>query len=119
MRIPNWIGPCALLALGSVCCAPATSAAPPADAKKATIAPEIASLLKASTAAYKKMHAYQHTARYVWDAGDTKLEATYILALDRPNKFCYKSDTIPERLQQFLPGGAAVSDGKTFFNYRG
>lgn len=89
-------------------------AEPPA-AVKSSLKPEVAALIKASTDIYKKMKSYRHTAVVVLEGKDEsgvtrKQETRYTLALDRPNKFVYKDDS--------KPATAAVSDGKTFINYK-
>ena len=87
---------------------------PPAP--KINLKPDVAALLKQSTDAYKKMKSYRHTAVFVAELKDPMTGQTlkqvnrYTLALERPNKFVYKNDT--------QPTAAAVSDGKTFINFR-
>ena len=89
---------------------------PPA-ARKSSVKPDVSALLKESTDAYKKMKSYRHTAIFLLEGkdpttGDTRTQSTkYTLALERPNKFVYKSDSEPI--------AAAVSDGKTFINFKG
>src|SRR5438105_1776586 len=90
-------------------------AAPDDTAKKAELKPDVAALLKQSTEAYQKMKTYQHTAAVKLEisAQGEKHDETkkYTLALERPNKFCYK-------LNEGAASGAAVSDGKTSFIYK-
>ena len=93
---------------------------PPVDppgAPKSSVKSEVTALLKQATGAYKQMKSYRHTALYVLEGknpttGETvKRETRYTLALERPNRFAYKNDSRPQ--------GSAVSDGKTFVNFRG
>lgn len=83
-------------------------------AEKAALKPEVAALLKESTAVYSAMKSYRHVSEYIIKGqnqeGEINRTLTYTLALERPNKFCYKSDE--------ATGDAAVSDGKTFINHR-
>ena len=85
-----------------------------APAAKAELKPEIAALLKQSTSVYSAMKSYRHISEYIVKGqnqdGEINRTLTYTLALERPNKFCYKSDE--------ANGDAAVSDGKTFINHR-
>ena len=85
-----------------------------APASKAELKPEIAALLKESTAVYSAMKSYRHVSEYIEKGqnqdGENNHPPTYTLALERPNKFCYKSDE--------ANGAAAVSDGRTFINHR-
>ena len=85
-----------------------------APAAKAELKPDIAALLKESAAVYSAMKSYRHVSEYIIKGqnqdGEINRTLTYTLALERPNKFCYKSDE--------ANGDAAVSDGKTFINYR-
>ncbi|MCW3095036.1 MAG: hypothetical protein JWL77_654 [Chthonomonadaceae bacterium] len=89
---------------------------PPATAK-VNLKPDVAALIKQSTDIYKKMKSYRHTALFVAEFKNpmngqaVKREQHYTLALERPNKFAYKNDT--------QPTAAAVSDGKTFINFKG
>jgi outer membrane lipoprotein-sorting protein len=91
-------------------------AAPPI-APKSSVKPDVAALLKQSTDVYKKMKSYRHTALFVVEGKNpttgaaVKQETRYTLALERPNLFAYKNDS--------RPLSAAVSDGKTFVNFRG
>jgi outer membrane lipoprotein-sorting protein len=82
--------------------------------EKAELKPEVAALLKQSTAVYSAMKSYRHVSEYIIKGqnqeGEINRTLTYTLALERPNKFCYKSDE--------ANGDAAVSDGKTFINHR-
>lgn len=80
-----------------------------ADPKPA-LKPAVAALLRTSTAAYQKMHTYQHTAELLIRAGQDRKVTAYTLALERPNRFAYRSDDAAE--------AAAVSDGDTFINYK-
>ena len=88
----------------------------PAENREEQLKPDVAALIKQSTDAYKKMKTYRHTALFVREGTNpltgatVKQESRFTLALDRPNKFVYKNDTQP--LQ------AAVSDGKTFINFK-
>lgn len=96
--------------------APLALADPP-PAVKARVLPEVAALLKQSTDVYKKLKSYRHTALFVVEGKNpttgavVKQETRFTLALERPNKFAYKND--------LNPTGSAVSDGKTFINFRG
>ncbi len=91
--------------------------ADPPTVLKSSLKPEVATLLKQATDVYKKMKSYRHTALFVIEGknpttGETvKRETRFTLALERPNKFAYKNDSHPV--------SAAVSDGKTFINFRG
>lgn len=80
-----------------------------------TLKPEVAALLRQSTSVYSAMRSYRHISEYNLKGqgpqGEVNHTTTYTLALERPNKFCYKSDE--------ANGIAAVSDGKTFVNYFG
>ncbi|HZP81918.1 MAG TPA: DUF2092 domain-containing protein [Chthonomonadaceae bacterium] len=118
MRTPIRAAFCvALAAFGLAGGARFVAAAPQDSEPKAELKPEVAALLKQSTEAYRKLKSYQHTA--VWtvsgkdqEGNERKQETRFTLALERPNKFCYKMDDGPKL-------AAAVSDGKTFINYRG
>lgn len=76
--------------------------------------PEVEALLKQSTAVYSAMKSYRHVAECLEKGrgpnGEINNSTSYVLALERPNKFCYKSEE--------ARGSAAVSNGKTFINYR-
>lgn len=76
--------------------------------------PEVSALIKQSTAIYSAMKSYKHISEYVSKGqsqnGEVNRTQTYTLALERPNKFCYKSDR--------ADGSVAVCDGKTFINHR-
>lgn len=79
------------------------------------VRPEVGTLIKQATAAYQGMKSYRHVAECIekgrdLNGGEVNLTTSYVLALERPNKFCYRSEE-PK-------GSAAVSDGKTFINYR-
>jgi outer membrane lipoprotein-sorting protein len=92
-------------------------AAPPDAEPKSELKPEVAALLKQSTAVYKSLKSYQHTVTWTQkgigpSGSGLKEEARYVLALERPNKFCFKTEGDS-------PDTAAVSDGMTFINYRG
>ncbi len=80
----------------------------------AVLKPEVEALLKQSTAVYSAMKSYRHVAECLEKGrgpnGEINNSTSYVLALDRPNKFCYKSEE--------ARGSAAVSDGKVFINYR-
>jgi outer membrane lipoprotein-sorting protein len=86
-------------------------------AQKSAVKPDVAALLKQSTDVYKKMKSYRHTAVFVIAGKNPETgaalrdESRFTLALERPNKFVYKNDTKPVT--------AAVSDGKTFINFKG
>lgn len=91
--------------------------AEPQATKSVSLKPDVAALIKQSTDTYKRMKSYRHTAIFVIEfknpmtGAAVKQENRYTLALERPNKFVYKNDT--------QPTAAAVSDGKTFINFRG
>ncbi len=76
-----------------------------------SLPPATAGLLRDSTAAYQKMHTYQHTAEYVQKGlqGGNQI-LVFTLALERPNRFIYRADD--------ADATAAASDGKTFINYK-
>jgi thiol-disulfide isomerase/thioredoxin len=71
---------------------------------------DVVALLNQSTAAYKQMKSYQHIAVWQLTQGAQSREIKYTLALERPNKFAFKSSN-PKQ-------DAAVSDGKHFINYK-
>ena len=91
--------------------------ADPPQIQKIVLKPDVAALLKQSTDVYKRMKSYRHTALLVIEGKNPangqviKQETRFTLALERPNKFAYKNDV--------KPTAAAVSDGKTFINFRG
>src|SRR5690349_9191517 len=108
-----------VIALGLVHIAPAVGAQTPATAQVArsvatdqaglpALSPAVASLIRTSTAAYQQMHSYQHTAELVRrnEQDAVEQDQAFTLALERPNKFCYRSDD-PNAT-------AAVSNGKTY-----
>jgi len=117
MRLPHQ----AILSLALAACVLSGTTrsvfAGPPTAAKSSLKPEVAALLQLSTAVYKKMKSYRHTALYVVEGINPTSHTTirqeyrFTLALDRPNKFVYRADTDPV--------AAAVSDGKTFINFRG
>jgi thiol-disulfide isomerase/thioredoxin len=78
------------------------------------IDPKVEALLKQSTAAYKKLKSYQHTETwkivFKGPQGEQTQEQEYTLALQRPNKFIFKSNKASQ--------DAAASDGKSFVNFR-
>ncbi len=96
---------------------PPVAVDPPVAAQSVTanVKPGIVSLFRQSTAVYSGMKSYQHIAEYLikgkTSQGPMNQTATYTLALERPNRFCYKSDEVDS--------DAAVSNGKTFINYKG
>ena len=109
-------------------CAAFSQAKPPiADVRtdqkpgaKSEIPTPVATLIKQSVEAYAKMKTYRHTATWSIlakrDDGQTiQEELKFTLALERPNRFAYKLDTVPKL---FSPV-AAFSDGKTFTNFKG
>ena len=81
---------------------------------KADLKPEVAALLKQSTSVYAAMRSYRHISEFIQKGqaqdGEINRATTFTLALERPNKFCYKSDGVD--------GSAAVSNGKTFISYQ-
>jgi len=79
---------------------------------KSGLKPEVEALLKTATAEYTKMRSYQHTAELVVksEREDTSRDTAYTLALERPNRFCYKCDD--------AGSVAAVSDGRYFINLK-
>src|SRR5437588_11282434 len=83
--------------------------------KKPALKPEVKELLTKCTAAYSKLKSYhQVTVMKVEGAtpmGDVNRETRYILALERPAKFCFKSEGAATV--------ACVSDGTTFINFNG
>ncbi len=85
------------------------------DTKKAGMTPAVKTLVDQCTAAYTKMKSYHHIAVFKVDGegpnGPVKRERRYVLALERPAKFCFKSEGSSEV--------ACVSDGKTFINFNG
>ncbi len=107
-----------LLALTGLCLlSVAASAAPPAGPPAASAAgqAEVSAIIKKSTEYYHKLNSYTadisiKTTRTA--AGETESsEARFILALDRPNRFCYR-DTSANN------GTAAVCNGKQFTNFK-
>ncbi len=125
MRIRSVAGAyAAAVVLGTICLTSgaqgrpliARTSAQDADIQPAiALKPEVAALLKQSTAVYSAMRSYRHISEYnkkgQGPEGEKNHTTTFTLALERPNKFCYKSDE--------ADGVAAVSDGKTFVNYFG
>lgn len=79
----------------------------------ANMRPEVATLLKQATDAYQHMHTYRHTAELLQrDAqGQIVLDRAYTLALERPNKFCYRSES--------NSATTIVCDGQYCVNYDG
>lgn len=82
---------------------------------QADVKPAVKDLLAKCTAAYSKLKSYHQVTVFKVDGstpmGDVKRETKYLLALERPAKFCFKSvgaDTV-----------ACVSDGATFINFNG
>src|SRR5579884_36453 len=109
----------ALIAAGLACATPRAGAAADDAGAKSALKPEVAALINQATATYKNLQSYQHTAVMAavgkGPQGDFRSEVTYTLALERPNKFAYRVDQLPE---DAVPVSEAVCDGKTFFNYR-
>ncbi|HLK59204.1 MAG TPA: redoxin domain-containing protein [Chthonomonadaceae bacterium] len=102
---------CALAGVAS-----SVRAAPVEPDKSAALKPDVAALIKQSTDAYQKMKAYQHLSvvksPVLGPDGDRReLIRKFTLALERPNKFCYKINEGPS-------SGAAVCDGKTSIIYK-
>ncbi len=104
----------ALSAMATPTAAPAFAAQSAQRADGISIDAEVATLYKQITAAYHGLNTYQHTAIYtrrrVSSRGEDKQTTTYHLAMERPNRFLFRSDD-PN-------ADAAVSDGTTFINYR-
>ncbi|CEK12524.1 LolA family protein [Chthonomonas calidirosea] len=75
--------------------------------------PEVATLLQQATAAYQHMNSYRHTAELIQrDAqGQIVLDRAYTLAMVRPNKYCYRSESNSTN--------TVVSDGQYIVNYDG
>lgn len=70
----------------------------------------VQTLVRESTAAYQQMRSYQHTEEYLVKSGQRILEDhAYSLALERPNRFAFRSDSKDDT--------AAVSDGQTYVNF--
>ncbi len=93
---------------------PGQKDAPAKPDNKLQMDPEVAAFYKQIAAAYQNLKSYQHTAVYTRQVtlpqGEQKQVQKFTLALERPNKFVFKSDK---------NGIAAVaSDGKTLLNYR-
>lgn len=90
----------------------------PEPAKKKEVKPEVMALLKKSIAVYQKMKSYRHTATWSIEApteeGTLKESLKFVLAVDRPNRFVYKTET---KSELFLPT-AAYCDGNYFINFR-
>src|SRR5579871_6357973 len=102
---------CALAGVAS-----SVRAAPVEPDKSAALKPDVAALIKQSTDAYQKMKAYQHLSvvksPVLGPDGDRReLIRKFTLALERPNKFCYK-------VNEGISLGAAVCDGKTSIIYK-
>ncbi len=78
-----------------------------------TIRPSVMRLIDEATAVYSKMSSYQHTAEVIQRNAQNAIESdhAYTLAIERPNKFVYKSDDASQ--------GAAVCDGSYYVNYSG
>lgn len=75
--------------------------------------PEVATLLQQATAAYQHMNSYRHTAELIQrDAqGQIIVDRAYTLAMVRPNKYCYRSESNSTN--------TVVSDGQYIVNYDG
>lgn len=111
MQLRHFAALSAVLTLaGTVISAPRALAAP-APAVRDEVNPEVRALLDKSTEAYKAMKSYQHTAVYTLERGEQKQSTKFTLALERPNKFCFKMND-PLMV-------AAISDGKDFYNLKG
>ena len=104
----------ALTSLPAPTASRALAALPTQAADPPAIDTEVAALYKQMTAAYMDMKSYSHTAVYTRQAmtpqGAKKQVAQFQLAMERPNKFLFKSED-PK-------ADAVMSDGKTFINYR-
>lgn len=89
-------------------------AEPPADTATEALKPDVAALIKQSTAIYKKMKSYQHTALYRVEQksaeGSQHKDDKYTLAVEHPNKFAYVCTSNRT--------AGTVCDGKTLINYR-
>lgn len=76
--------------------------------------PEVAVILAKSTTAYKSMKSYRHSAVLTLvgrsSSGTIRNERVFMLALQRPNRFRFSSDT--------SASAVAVCNGKTFINYK-
>jgi outer membrane lipoprotein-sorting protein len=85
--------------------------APAAGAPR--LQPAVATLIKAATAEYQKMKSYQHTAELVIksDREDVPKDSSFTLALERPNRFCYRNEDADGTT-------AAICDGKLFINLK-
>jgi len=82
---------------------------PPArESKTPALNPQVAALLKQAMTAYQKLSSYQHTEVFKlgFSGAKDQIAGKLILALQRPNKFCYRSTVA------FSPT-TIVSDGKT------
>ncbi len=115
----------AAIVLGTVCLVAAGAQGQPPIARTGAqddevqpivaLKPEVAALLKQSTAVYSAMRSYRHISEYnekgQGPEGEKNHTTVYTLALERPNRFCYKSDE--------ADGIAAISDGKIFVNFFG
>ena len=108
-----------LAALSGVCAfhVNRAQAAPPtneASASAAKMDKGVVALLKQSGEAYAKLKLYKHTEVYSiaqqTPMGERKNSQNMIFAVEMPNKFVFK----PEK----AGGDVAVSDGKTFVNFR-
>lgn len=93
---------------------PAQAETPAKTEDKPKMDADVAAFYKQITTAYQNLKSYQHLAVYTRQAatpqGEQKLVQKFTLALERPNKFVFKSDK---------SGIAAVaSDGKTLLNFR-
>lgn len=104
----------ALSAMATPTAVPAFAAQSAQRADGTSIDTEVATLYKQITAAYQGLKTYQHTAIYtrtiITSQGGLRQTTKFRLALERPNKFVFRSDN-PN-------ADAAVSDGTTFTNYR-
>ncbi len=124
-QLPSLVGfgytiPLALVATAFAMPATAQQGLPPAPAATAvsasvttTIRPDVMKILNDATQVYSHMTSYQHTAEVIQRNAQNAIESdhAYTLAVERPNKFVYKSDDAAE--------GAAVCDGSYYVNYSG
>lgn len=101
----------ALTALSLLGRAQLTQAAPQTATKMQGVSPLVASLLQKSIKTYTGFKSYQHVALYKMAQGERSSQSKFDLALQRPNKFCFK--------QEGRSMVTAISDGKNFTLYRG
>ncbi len=104
---------CTAQAQGAPPAPPHFAASPASVPDNAPIKPAVAAIVNEATAAYSKMQSYQHTAEVIERNSQNAIlmDKAYTLAIDRPNKFCYRSED--------SSATAAISNGSVFINFSG